>query len=246
MRTLWLPLAVSIMIAAQPQSPARKTIVSIEGQDFLLNGRPTYAGRSFERMPVQGLLFNSRMVQGIFDDRNPETRARWNYPDGPWDADRNTREFVNAMPLWRAKGLLAFTINLQGGSPEGYSRSQPWINSAFETDGTLRPDYMSRLERILDRADGKKRWAELGPRVRETGRHLGAFADFFASHVGAQEITLEELRHAMTMVRADCTVRSERTPVAWEFCPHAPVNIHAAREYLLTIAPAPELVSRAG
>lgn len=106
----------------------------------------------------------------------------------------------------------------------------------------VRPDF----ERILDRADGKKRWAELGPRVRETGRHLGAFADFFASHVGAQEITLEELRHAMTMVRADCTVRSERTPVAWEFCPHAPVNIHAAREYLLTIAPAPELVSRAG
>src|SRR5256886_3458510 len=57
------------------------------------------------------------------------------------------------MPLWRAKGLLAFTINLQGGSPEGYSRSQPWMNSSFETDGSLRPYYMSRLERILDPAD---------------------------------------------------------------------------------------------
>src|SRR5207249_7612831 len=42
---------------------------------------------------------------------------------------------------------------LQGGSPEGYSRSQPWINSSFEIDGSLRPDYMSRLERILDRAE---------------------------------------------------------------------------------------------
>src|SRR5262245_32331663 len=153
MRTLWLPAVLGIMIAAQPQSPARKTTVSIEGGDFLLNGRLTYAGRSFDGMLVQGLLFNSRMVQGIFDDRNPDTRARWNYPDGPWDPDRNTREFIDAMPLWKAKGLLAFTINLQGGSPEGYSRSQPWINSAFETDGTLRPDYMSRLERILDRAD---------------------------------------------------------------------------------------------
>ena len=153
MRTPWLPVVLGIILTAQPQSPARQTIVSIEGGDFLLNGRPTYSGRSFDGMPVQGLLFNSRMVQGIFDDRNPETRARWNYPDGPWDAERNTREFIDAMPLWRAKGLLAFTINLQGGSPEGYSRSQPWITSAFETDGTMRPDYMSRLERILDRAD---------------------------------------------------------------------------------------------
>jgi hypothetical protein len=57
------------------------------------------------------------------------------------------------MPEWRSFGLLAFTINLQGGSPEGYSKTQPWHNSAFRSDGSLRPDYMSRLERILDRAD---------------------------------------------------------------------------------------------
>jgi len=50
-------------------------------------------------------------------------------------------------------GLLAFTLNLQGGSPEGYSKSQPWENSAFDPDGALRADYMVRLARILDRAD---------------------------------------------------------------------------------------------
>jgi hypothetical protein len=132
---------------------ARKTLVSIRGDDFFINARPTYEGRDYEGMRVEGLLLNSRMVQGIFDDRNPETRGRWKYPDGPWDPERNTREFVAAMPEWRSRGLLAFTINLQGGSPEGYSRSQPWVNSAFETDGTLRADYMSRLERILDKAD---------------------------------------------------------------------------------------------
>jgi len=101
----------------------------------------------------------------------------------------------------------------------------------------VRPDF----ERILDRADGKKRWAELGPRVRETGRHLGAFADFFASHNGASTIGIAELTQAVTMVRADCTVRAERTPVAWEFCPRVPVDIRAAQEFLRTIAPAPEL-----
>jgi hypothetical protein len=94
------------------------------------------------------------MVHGIFDDMNPATAARWAYPDtGKWDAERNTREFIAAMPEWRHHGLLAFTINLQGGSPEGYSKAQPWENSAFDADGSLRPDYMARLARILDRAD---------------------------------------------------------------------------------------------
>jgi len=94
------------------------------------------------------------MVQGIFDDLNPQTRSRWAYPDtGRWDPERNTREFIEAMPSWRAHGLLSFTINLQGGSPEGYSKEQPWHNSAIEADGSLRPDYLGRLARILDRAD---------------------------------------------------------------------------------------------
>ena len=57
------------------------------------------------------------------------------------------------MPLWRKHGLLSFTLNLQGGSPEGYSKSQPWQTSGIAPDGTLLPDFMARLERILDRAD---------------------------------------------------------------------------------------------
>ena len=114
MRHLWLFVALCIVFVPAPQYAAPNTIVSIDAGEFLVNGRPTYAGRSHDGMKVQGLLFNSRMVQGIFDDRNAETRARWRYPDGPWDAERNTREFIAAMPLWKAKGLLAFTINLQG------------------------------------------------------------------------------------------------------------------------------------
>jgi hypothetical protein len=79
----------------------------------------------------------------------------WDYPDGPWDAERNTREFVAAMNGWRDHGLLSFTINLQGGSPHGYSdgEQQPWINSAFDAAGDLRRDYTARLAMILDQAD---------------------------------------------------------------------------------------------
>lgn len=130
-----------------------KTMVSIEGDAFLLNGLPTYAGRSYQGKKIEGLLLNARLVQGVFDDLNPETRSRWTYPDGPWDADRNTAEFIEMLPVWRAAGMLGFTINLQGGSPEGYSETQPWDNSAFTPDGTPRPDYLDRLERILNAAD---------------------------------------------------------------------------------------------
>ena len=126
----------------------------IDGDRFLINGRPTYAGRSWKGHRVEGLLMNARMVQGIFDDLNPDTRAQWAYPDsGVWDPERNTREFLAAMPEWRRHGLLAVTLNLQGGSPQGYSQAQPWHNSAFEADGSLRSAYLVRLARILDRAD---------------------------------------------------------------------------------------------
>ena len=135
-------------------STRRRTAVSIQHEQFLINGTPTYAGRTYRGMRIEGLLMNARMVQGIFDDANPATRGKWAYPDNrKWDPERNTHEFVAAMPQWRSFGLLAFTINLQGGSPEGYSRSQPWENTAIGPEGDLRPAYMRRLARILDRAD---------------------------------------------------------------------------------------------
>ena len=145
---------LALLAAPALTSASRQTAVSLAGDRFMINGKPTYEGRQYKRLRIEGLLLNSRMVQGIFDDLNAETRSRWAYPDtNRWDPDRNTREFVAAMPQWRSFGLRAFTINLQGGSPEGYSKAQPWHNSAFRADGSLRPDYMRRLERILDRAD---------------------------------------------------------------------------------------------
>jgi hypothetical protein len=130
-----------------------KTTVDVDGDRFLINGRPTYPGRRFRGHRIEGLLLNARMVQAVFDDLNPATRSMFDYPDGPFDAERNTNEFIAAMPSWRSAGLLAFTVNFQGGSPQGYSREQPWHNSAFEADGRLRPDYAARMGRILDRAD---------------------------------------------------------------------------------------------
>jgi hypothetical protein len=150
-----LPALLLLGCAAPQDRPAaRKTEVSIDGDAFRLNGKPTYPGRAWQGKKIEGLLMNSRMVQATFDDLNPETVGRWAYPDtGKWDAERNVREFLAAMPEWRRHGLLAFTINLQGGNPRGYGGDQLLHNSALTEEGGLRPEFMARLERVLDRAD---------------------------------------------------------------------------------------------
>lgn len=150
---------LAIPFSLHSHAQERQTEVTIKGSHFLINGVPTYHGVTWKNpegkiIPMEGLLMNARLVQGVFDDLNPETRQKWAYKDtGKWDPERNTDEFVQAMESWRKHGLLAFTINLQGGSPEGYSKTQPWINSAFDEDGNLREAYMNRLARILKRAD---------------------------------------------------------------------------------------------
>jgi hypothetical protein len=152
-RALGVLLSAGLPLLA-PAAP--QTVVSVVGEDFHLNGRPTYEGRTWRGHRIEGLLLNSRMVQGIFDDLNPGTVGNWSYPDTErWDPERNTREFIEAMPSWRRRGLLAFTLNLQGGSPRGYSKAgeQKWENSAFAPDGSLRKDYLARAERIITRAD---------------------------------------------------------------------------------------------
>ncbi len=159
------------------------TDVAIRGEAFYLNGRPTYAGRSYHGHRVEGLLLVSRMINGIFDDENPHTRVLWRYPDtGVWDPMRNTRELVAHLPLYRAFGLNAITVGLQGGSPLAYAaprstvmawlkergvtipeeavyagasatdRAQPWVTTAFRADGTLKPAFLERLTMIVEQA----------------------------------------------------------------------------------------------
>ncbi len=136
-----------------PQT-SRKTKVEIRKDKFFINGKITYEKRIWNGLRIEGLLLNSRMVQGVFDDLNPETAGKWVYPDSKkWDPDRNTDEFIRNMKKWRKYGLLSFTINMQGGSPQGYSQAQPWYNSGYTEDGSLRPEYLRRLEKILDRSD---------------------------------------------------------------------------------------------
>jgi hypothetical protein len=108
--------------------------------------------------------------------------------------------------------------------------------------GWMRPQF----QKLLDRVDGEKRWASHAENVRESGRHIGALADFFAHHFGSDKVGTEELTAAVKLVRADCTVRAERVPLAYQYCTRAPVNSRSSEEFLRALAPVPELVACAG
>ncbi len=160
---------------AQPTQPARRTVVGIRGSMFTINGQPSYTALSgFPNADpnLTGTLLNVRAVQAVFDDANyPNggTKAKpydsntmgqvfFDYPDGKFDADRNVQEFVAALADWRKAGLLAFTVNFQGGGPVdgNYGEDvpmQPHHNSGFDAQGTLKPAYAKRMQKVLEAAD---------------------------------------------------------------------------------------------
>jgi hypothetical protein len=118
----------------QPQ-----TRVAVHDGRWTINGDVTYPESAAE-----GLLMNVRMVNAVFEDRNPDT-----CPDG-FDPDANTTSFISSLPAYVEAGMLAFTVCLQGGLP-GYEGA---LNSAFVADGSLRPDYLDRVARVIEACDG--------------------------------------------------------------------------------------------
>ena len=160
-----------------------QTEVAIEGQRFLLNGRPTYAGRAWRGHPVEGLLMNSRMVQATFDDENPLTAPMWAYPDtGRWDAGaqlRRVRGHAPPLPGPRPAGgdpqparglphgllprrapgrdpgppLPGVPGGRQGPAEGPLEHAQPWHNSALDAEGELKGSYLGRLETVLRALD---------------------------------------------------------------------------------------------
>lgn len=191
-----------------------QTIADIRGEKFFINGEPTYKGRTWNGCSIEGLLFNARMVQGIFDDSNPETRTLWQYPDTHvWDPDRNTNEFVAAMDDWHAHGLLAFTLNLQGGSPTGYG-NKGWLNSAYKQNGDLRQDYCMRLDRILKKADKLGMVVILGLFYFGQDQFLADEAAVIRSVDNVVEWLFETgYRNVIVEINNECNVKSYDHPI---------------------------------
>ncbi|MBV9354152.1 MAG: hypothetical protein JO023_01365, partial [Chloroflexi bacterium] len=187
------------------------TRVEIRGDDFWMDGAPTYPGQTWRGLRIEGLLLNARMVQATFDDLNPATRQRWAYPDtGQWDAERNLREFVSWLPVYRRHGLLAMTLNLQGGSPEGYSREQPWENSGFAADGSLRPRYADRLRRAIQAADSQGMVVIVGYFYQGQDERLADEAAVVRAVDAATDFLLEAgWRNVLVEINNECNARYE-------------------------------------
>ena len=136
-------LLISSMISKIVTAYAVNPFIGIHGNKITLDDIYINNGTKAE-----GMLLNSRMIQGISDGFNA-----YPYPDTKkWQPQRNTDEFVANMEVWKSYGLNSFTIGLQGGSPTTNTKSQSQVNTAFNADGSLKPAYMGRLKQILDRS----------------------------------------------------------------------------------------------
>ncbi|MGM0532420.1 MAG: cellulase family glycosylhydrolase [Bacteroidota bacterium] len=116
------------------------TEVSIAGNKWHFNNEVINPGS-----PAEGLLMNVRMVNAVFEDRGPELEKQ--NPD--FDPAENTSEFIRAVPEYVSNGVNAFTISLQGGLP-GYEGA---VNTAFNSDGSLKPEYFERMEKVVKACD---------------------------------------------------------------------------------------------
>ena len=140
--------------------------VAIQGESWLVDGAVIHPGREYRGHRVEGLLLNSRMANGVFDDANPLTRDLWRYPDtDAWDAERNTDELVAMLPTYRAHGLDAICVNLQGASPVGYYLSSE--------EGVA--ELVERVHRHHPGADVAAIWSGLEHGVRSQPWDSGAF-----------------------------------------------------------------------
>jgi hypothetical protein len=150
-----LLLGSSLASFSRSGKPGQRSGVSIRGDRFLVNGKEVYRNQS-----IHGLLLNSRMVQAVWDDQNPATASNFAYPDTRrWSAKRNTDEFIRALPAYAGWGLRCVTVGFQGGNPwpagnpHGYGgNDQPNLSSGFTADGSLDPQWLARLDRVLTAA----------------------------------------------------------------------------------------------
>lgn len=123
--------------------------------------RKTYTDKGYRR-EAKGKLMNLRLAQALFDDE-------WLF-ERPFDAARNTDQVIEALAFYKRHGVLAINVSMQGGNP-GYSteangiarqngarhgRKEGLLVSGFRSNGSLKPEWLARLEKLLRAADSQE------------------------------------------------------------------------------------------
>jgi len=130
-----------------------KTRIGARGKKFYINDYPVYGEVAGANSDSVGLLWNMRMIQGVFDDSRD--RSRFNlFKEKVFDPEKNTENLTAALPQWYGYGLRAFTVGFQGGWPVDCVNVEDILNNPFGEDGkTLDKAYAARMDRVIRAAD---------------------------------------------------------------------------------------------
>ncbi len=129
-----------------------KTVLTIQGENFYINGIKMYTEIQGSHPEAHGLLMNARFIQGVFDDK--QAPERFNRFGRMFCAERNTDDLIRALPQWYRYGLRAFTVGFQGGGPCFTISNETIENNPFGEEGiTLDPAYRDRMHRLILAAD---------------------------------------------------------------------------------------------
>src|SRR5436305_13467212 len=118
----------------------------------------TYSSGEY-RPQAKGKLMNLRLVQALYHDEWLTAK--------PFDPEANTSAVIAALDFYKSHGVLMINVSLQGGQAGydhqiyGLDRSNGFRYglekgtsvSAFRANGSLKDDWLRRLERLLSAAD---------------------------------------------------------------------------------------------
>ncbi len=111
------------------------------------------------RGKVRGSLALLRVSQALFDDEWLRERR--------FDPDANTERLIGELPTYREFGVAGIVVSMQGADP-GYSEAVNGVKrvssadmgegvgalvSAYRPDGTLKPAWIARLDRLIKAAN---------------------------------------------------------------------------------------------
>jgi hypothetical protein len=187
----------------------------------------TYSGPAYRR-EAQGKLMNIRLANALFLDEWMHERA--------FDPEFNTDAVIQALDFYKSHGVLMINVSLQG-AQAGYDKSVNGIDrenayrlgpgrgayvSAFQPDGSLKPDWLARLERLLRAADQRGMFVNL---MYFFHGQSGQFRSTAAIHNAAANITDWLIAHDFRNVIVDVANEYDLPGPQWDFKGYIPQNI---------------------
>jgi hypothetical protein len=187
----------------------------------------TYSGAEY-RPQAKGKLMNLRLVQALYHDE-------W-LTQKPFDPEANTDAVIAALDFYKSHGVLMINVSLQGGQAGmdhqiyGLDRSNGYrygpekgtYVSAFRPDGSLKPEWLGRLERLLTAAD--KRGMIVNLMYFYQGQDE-LFESTEAIHRAAHDITgwliAKNFRNVIVDIANEWDLRGDR----WDFASYIPDNV---------------------